>query len=233
MIVVIAILATITVVAYNGIQKRAYTTTYAAAANEAAKAVGAKLAIDPDLLTRLLADRKKSPISFCATKAVDLPAEDGFEAGSCTLGYAYNDRADDELFDLLFSSDVGGFVSRKLPSVSNSIIPGDKSRGIKVNVYDGEPRPAVVISWGAPDASSCGMGSGRYGEEDLSELNGTLEKARKVLNGEMTREEAGLDESLTDQEIRDVLAMYSNGLSNRCYIDVPQQMTSYSFYDHN
>lgn len=76
-VVVIAILATITVVAYNGISQQAKTSVVSLAVNTWEKAIAMERATTDALPIN-------NNASYClGSAATDFPATDGFEAGSC------------------------------------------------------------------------------------------------------------------------------------------------------
>lgn len=215
-VVVIAILATITVVAYNGITKRTQTTAYVAAADAIEKAT--TIAVINGENFEAFKDESSpmgSTIYSCIGSELDLPANNDFAAGECIKGtdtapgfiplaLPSSVTTDSRVVEALRNS---GALPRdiNLPTVKHSSTI--KGRGVAVAVswsrsykdsdgyytYTTDPnvpfRLSVYMYWLPADASSCGRGAG------LNQLNfgdiwrTGLEDAIAYRDGAMTRAE--------------------------------------------
>lgn len=189
-IVVIAILATISGVAFNGIQKRAQTAQYTSNIDAAAKSIQAKRVLDSKAIVDAVAahdDASALPgyVTFCLAKTADLPARDGFAAGQCyydTSDGSETGMANDALFDELFGSPEAPFKSTVYPAVKMGTL------SIRAPVMFLVANSAGIIDltqWLPPDASSCGTG--------VNFVTAYIDLYDRVISGEITPEEAGLD----------------------------------------
>ena len=214
-IVVIAILAAITIVAFNGMQRRAQTAQYVSAADSVEKAIRAKLITDTRVSEYNLDydwdSIDYSDLYICAAKEADLPATDEFEAGECMQWVLDGDkilsaRADDAMYELLFT---GGDAT-----ISPGVLPVGKMKSWHEGVpYEVKSRAIVVfrtanvpvwLMWVSPDRSSCG----RYGEVEIGEGSSSrymIDVLEKVLRGEMTPVEAGYPGDASSEELQQVL----------------------------
>ncbi|MEO8691286.1 MAG: prepilin-type N-terminal cleavage/methylation domain-containing protein [Candidatus Saccharimonas sp.] len=124
-IVIIAILATITVIAYKGIQDKAYATKGAAVAESYAN-----LATMYDLDNGTYPERSDGPVNggICLGTAADYPANSDFAEGQCSSSSEWGDR----YIDTGFNSSLKPYSS-VIPSGSISTVTdtntGDKFRG--------------------------------------------------------------------------------------------------------
>ena len=162
-VIVIAILATVTIVAYNGVQKKSQTALYADAAAK----------IQDNL--QLLDSKGKSAEVFNSTGLVpdgayvftacigapsDFPAVNGFEAGECFRQTNY-----DGSVSRYYASNVldqrltaAGFPKiGQMPHVQAAAPVDAVTRGIILTIYGGEP---AYVQWFAPDMSGCARGNG-------------------------------------------------------------------------
>lgn len=114
-IVVIAILATVTVVAYNGIQEKATTSKLAAAVNVYVKTIGLHKAENGTM------PYPTTEQTFCLGTMADYPAKDGFAAGECVYWGESEDwrRAHD--VNTTFNADLLRYTNT-LPSTTTSVI---------------------------------------------------------------------------------------------------------------
>ena len=177
-IVVIAILAAITVVSFNGIQKRAQTTQYAAAADAVIKAL--KLyQVDKSFseLYTQLGGNGSDDIQFCFAKTVDLPAIDGFGTGECMLPASPAITANDTAIGVLYAHNVSSYKPMNLPVVTLDI-PSQtyKTRGVIVDIWPGDA--GVDVTWYTPDSTSCGQGRDGPG--------GFLDKIKAIIDSGTT-----------------------------------------------
>lgn len=228
-IVVIGILAAITVVAYNGIQKRAQTAQYAAAADGAEKSFSG-LAITNyaglvDAISTYSGGLYEGDSTysgyFCLAYSADLPATADFEAGEC---YRQSDesgsavmsaRANDALLDGLAAAGLTGYkfgalTPAKMPSPFNVM-----GRAIIAMVATGNGRSIMMFAWVAPDHSSCG----REDEYSVS-VSDVLDDIQKVLSGEMTAEEAGFN-GYTQEQLQQMYSQLKDG-GNQCIVSISQ-----------
>ena len=195
-IVVIAILATITVVAYNGIQKRAQTTLYVSAVDSIEKQMRMSAAIDPARM-----HTTEAVSIFCIGSTADYTARDGFSEGECMR----RDEGDisimtnDALYNQVFG-DGSGFRSSHLPVVSLQLGSSDGTiqygRGVVAyltNTPDGEGFD-VMLQLISPDQSTCGRGVGLY--------DGVAGMLEAVLRGDISPESAGLSPDISLDDLR-------------------------------
>lgn len=154
-VVVIAVLAAITIVAYNGIQKRAGTATYAAAVDGLEKQI--RLAITSGALS--------SDTTFyqtCLGEAKDYPATANFPAGSClnmTSSPSSGVTLDTSKVDMLRSAGVT--IPSGLPMYEGHHPSGDQSiwtRGVLIQHSRALQHDQVVLIWFPADTSACGRG---------------------------------------------------------------------------
>ena len=146
-IVVIAILAAITIIAYNGIQQRSRSAVVTNAVQTWEQAI-TRANIEGTSLT--------GETFSCLGNADDFPASDGFIAGQCA-------QLNDEqiLYDQTLFSNWPTTVSRangKLPvtTLSNPILTV-RARGIWV--YHDQPNQSIQMTWVVQTKGDCGSGS--------------------------------------------------------------------------
>lgn len=155
-VVVIAILAAITIVAYNGIQKQAVTASYSATIDSLEKQM--RLAI----VNGELSSFDTSGAFVCAGVQSDFPAANGLAVGQCSTTGNYLIAADSPVYanDTLAAalSDAGvrlpgalTYTSR--PGIGSS--SGITARGIAV-FADAQ---RIALYWYPPDTTSCGRAS--------------------------------------------------------------------------
>ena len=180
-IVVIAILAAITIVSYNGIQKRAQTSAYASKVDDLEKLT--RLAAAEDKLM----PAGKTTIATCLGRLEDFPAKDGFDAGECffqrdgTGAKIQSSVVDPAGMDHLISLN---------PAFRMGIFPVTRwgtlnARGIFLMAYfykSGASGNLSVLQWVPPDLSSCG----RAENVTESEYRSALNDAKLVVSGGMT-----------------------------------------------
>ena len=165
-IVVIAILAAITIVAYNGIQKRALTAQYASAADSISKVIASQMVVDQSVFG-------DESVIVCAAKKADLPAADGFEEGEClnsSDGFmqAY---ADDEYYERIFGGVDVSFRPSVLSTQHFSIESDAVNQRAIAMLIEGNFTPKrVMLSWLSADMSSCGGGVGLIDTEALQQM---------------------------------------------------------------
>lgn len=148
-IVVIAILAAITVVAYNGIQKRAYDTKVAAAVDSAVK-----------LLEMHYIDRGSYPQTaapVCFTVAGSLPAVGEFATNQCYVGFG-NTYNIDPSFNAAFSPYTSKFPSTLFPVVRNS------NEAFRSLAYTSSPGGAMLMYGMQNSNAACPRGTAVDGE---------------------------------------------------------------------
>lgn len=125
-IVVVAILATIAIFAYNGMSQRAIIAHYASAVNAYDKAIRLNKARTGTYISG-------SGFSTCLGTASDYPATADFPAGVCTV-----DASTGTVYTKIESSFVNEtLISSSLPGLPQPLIPvtayGSKWRGVWVN----------------------------------------------------------------------------------------------------
>jgi type IV pilus assembly protein PilA len=165
-VVVIAILSAITIVSYNGIQKRAQTVSYATAANQTYSQlqIFKTTAEQPGLYAGIgaVGQPGELPTSICVGQPEDFPATTELAAGECrrtTLletGEVTSIRIDETFSQRIRTAKLQApknLPTIKLTSNGQSII----SRGVVLIGIVGSP---AYLSWIAPDMSSCGRGMG-------------------------------------------------------------------------
>ena len=144
-IVVMAILAVIVFIAYNGIRERATTTAYAAAADQWEK-----------LLRSQYADVGSFPITsgwVCLGKsASDFPATSHLSAGQChSAGFQ---------FDQTIMNEFSPLVKQNIPSMPPEVTYLDTSAGqtayARGFAYTATTSNYASIVWWVPDRSGCG-----------------------------------------------------------------------------
>ena len=199
-IVVIAILAAITIVAFNGIQRRAQTAQYVSVADSVEKAIRAKLITDTRVSEPNLDDYNLGDDIFsyiCAAREADLPETSDFEAGQCLKydfgGSVQNGYANDAMYDLLFKGTDTSVSPSVLPVASLNVGAVDvKSRAIAILMALNVP---IGLVWMSPDTSSCGRGIGSLG------VTSELDNIGAVLRGEKTPADVGLPPEITNEEL--------------------------------
>lgn len=153
-IVVIAILAAISVVAYNGIRQRAVTSAYTSAVDQWEKLLRAELALRGPLPSVSYACLGKS--------AADFPdLQDGFTAGSCVrvssgVSYSYNNSYFSGLE--MQNSMVNGLLPVSTWSMSGVTYV---SRGILLSVNTSN----IMLMWFPQVTGQCGRGMSVMGGE--------------------------------------------------------------------
>lgn len=151
-IVVIAILAGITIVAYRGIRERAVTTAYTSAVDQWVKFFEMELATTGTL-------PNSNGEIFCLGRAVtDFPDRDGFAAGECQQG-----DSGSAVYDPSFLNDFETAVplSGLLPitNFSHEALGSQRSRGIVAYVFNVGPLSRhYMIQWYPQVAGQCGGG---------------------------------------------------------------------------
>lgn len=152
-IVVIAILASITVVAYQGIQSRAYYAKLGAAVNTYAKAF---------TMYKISYGSYPSANWACLGQKSDYPAKGEFGAGVClTDGATYN-----EVWDQDIANDVLMYLSNlpdgSYPPVHDDLSNSHYARGLEYDsVTNGYTRP--TITYYIDKTHDCPVGEVAYG----------------------------------------------------------------------
>lgn len=198
-IVVIAILAAVSILTYNGIQKRAGTIAYTQAAHDVEQYirindVTESFRRDPDTLEGtgkalgyvlafiiLTIYGAPAPGGECIGDAIDYPATGDFEAGECYRITVM--KADGTITTEGYSvnselagrlAEAGMRLPRNLPTVRRTVTIGDQkvkfvSRGIYVILLE---KLSYVI-WNPPDSTGCGTGQnfGALFADALKEVN--------------------------------------------------------------
>lgn len=212
-IVVIAILASVTVVAYNGIRQRTQTAAYAAAADQIDKTLRLARIQNPDLTTK---PTPTSPDFVCFGTVNDYPAEGVFNAGDC--GVFYNSAGDetnrysvDQNFNNTLSS--LGYTLRigKLPTVT-SVSTTSKSvvRGIfgYVRKFSPSSPSTTMVQWLTPDRSACSRGN-----EFISSIQKALADLIAIRDGQKTIEQVyGPNPSITIEVVPTYITAYQEML---------------------
>lgn len=215
-IVVIAILAALTTVAYNGITKRAQTAAYVSAADQLEKTLRLAAVQDPGITTK---PTPTSPDFICFGTAEDYPADAPFGAGDCYVAY---DADGNETERYSISSDFATqltstqFASRigELPRVSYSA-NGAKaiSRGISGYLREfGSPngQTALMMQWITPDRSSCSRGG-----EVFTSFQLALDTYIDIRDGRKTIDEVfGANSGITMDTILQLITIYQNALDS-------------------
>ncbi|MGH7217934.1 MAG: prepilin-type N-terminal cleavage/methylation domain-containing protein [Candidatus Microsaccharimonas sp.] len=155
-VVVIAILAAITIVAYNGIQKQAVTTSYAATIDSLEKQI--QIGIINGKLTNL----DTGGAFVCAGMQSDFSVSDGLAAGQCSTTSNYLTApnspvyANDTISATLKSAGVrlpGELTYTSRPGIGGS--GGISARGIVLYADTQQ----IALWWYPPDTTSCGRAS--------------------------------------------------------------------------
>ncbi len=215
-IVVIAILAAITIVAYNGITKRAQTTAYVSAADQLEKTLRLAVVQDPTITTK---PTPTSPNFICFGTVEDYPADPPFNAGDCYVGY---DADGNETVRYSISPDFATqltsaqFASRigELPRASYSA-SGETatSRGISGYLRQfGSPnsQTALMMQWITPDRSSCSRGY-----EMISSFQLALDSYIAIRDGNKTIEEVfGENSGVTMDTVLQLISIYQEALDS-------------------
>lgn len=150
-ITVISILAAITVVAYNGVQDRAYVTKVNAIGSQFARAIAAYQAANGAYPAQGLGS------GYCLGKPTDYPAQDGYVASSCIRPSSGTDAA-----DLFVNSQLDTFVSG--PNAAN-VKPvlwadaGEYERGYIYFTSTNQYGWYATIRWYFTGVKSCGSGA--------------------------------------------------------------------------
>ena len=202
-IIVIAILATVTIVSYSKVQKSAATAQYTSAADAIMKRIQANLVRKP-----LTSAEAAAIESCCAAKIADLPARGVFAAGECMKdNHDFSVMANDASYDRIFGDDVT-FRTPDLPEQNMSFDGAiEYGRSIQITVSF---RNRVSMTWVSPDRSSCASVRGGI-------FGAIYETIKMYFNGEITLEESGLNESLTDEELH-VIMDSLEGTGEICFV---------------
>jgi prepilin-type N-terminal cleavage/methylation domain-containing protein len=180
-IVVIAILASVSVIAYNGIQRRAQTAAYASAADQTEKQLQLA-AVENKVQMLALLNQTDGGVAGTGTTCVgtvaDFPAGDGFQEGECLVVEGNGERvavkADPDLANFLQTLRIGPW----------------KQRGIVVQSFGQN----AYITWLAPDSNTCGRGyenaslHNPESAEQIAQLKVAFENLLSVLDGTMSQE---------------------------------------------
>lgn len=208
-VVVIAILAAITVVAYTGITKQAQTAAYVSAADHVEKVLRMAMAQNPELRTASSAPWTKA---YCLGTIDDLPAEGDFLAGDCHLTYDDNGNVTERisistalqnsLDSLSLSSGTGRLAASKISYNSSTIAV----RGIFGFVNGNQ----ASMQWIQPDRSSCGRGS-----EAIQQYIDALADFILIRDGHKTIEEVfGANSVYTLELINEQIPVYEQVVSS-------------------
>lgn len=155
-IVVIAILAAITIVAYNGITKRAQAASYAAVADGVGKQM--ELLSVENAPSDVFSDGNPVITSFCWGDYADFPATTEFAEGECISDPSNPSQSrsvNPIVMNKIKALNPAISFPRNLPVVTQG---QSKFRGYYVN-YQGKPYPArgiLTVHWMSPDVSGCG-----------------------------------------------------------------------------
>ena len=163
-VVVIAILAAITIVAYNGIQKRAQTVTYATAANQSQNQLSILKTTNelPELYSGIgfPGQPGELPGTICLGYEEDFPATPDLAAGECrrttnsSNGVVDSIRTNSTFINRMRLAKIQtpkNLATIKVSTNEQIVV----SRGIVLHGIVGVP---LYLSWIAPDMSSCGRG---------------------------------------------------------------------------
>lgn len=159
-VVVIAILAAISIVAYTGIRERAVTAAYTSAAEQWHRFLEAERA-----LTGTLPLTTGNVYACLGSSAADFPAADGFAAGECvmtigsTISYSYDESFIDSM--QMNTSAPNGLLPVSTFTHSSGII--FRSRGITVLPSSWRYR----LEWFPQVSGQCGSGVASSGEPGL------------------------------------------------------------------
>jgi prepilin-type N-terminal cleavage/methylation domain-containing protein len=192
-IVVIAILASVSVIAYNGIQRRAQTAAYASAADQTEKQLQLA-AVENKVQMLALLNQTDGGVAGTGTTCVgtvaDFPAGDGFQEGECLVVEGNGERvavkADPDLANF-FVTQFGRFGANTLQTLR---IGPWKQRGIVVQSFGQN----AYITWLAPDSNTCGRGyenaslHNPESAEQIAQLKVAFENLLSVLDGTMSQE---------------------------------------------
>jgi prepilin-type N-terminal cleavage/methylation domain-containing protein len=155
-IVVIAILAAITIVAYTGIQKQAVTVAYASAVD------GLEKQIRIGLIKGTLTNLDTNGAFICAGVQSDFPAGDGLSAGQCSTTGNYLTAPNSPVYadNTISATLVGAGVNLpgKLAPANRAGLEGSagiSARGIALYA----DAQQIALYWYPPDVSSCGRAS--------------------------------------------------------------------------
>lgn len=181
-IVVIAILAAITVVAYGGIQKQAQSAMYAASVDDVEKQIllavaDGRLAISNQLFG-----------ATCYGKVADFPAGDGFIEGECFSFYIGETKVSSMVVNASSPLTSIAFNDPSARAIKNPTVRKGSynARGIWLTraTTSTPGKYAVSINWLAPDDSTCGRAS------NPAEANeALLADLKKIENGQATASE--------------------------------------------
>ena len=180
-IVVIAILAAISIVSYNGIQKRAGTIAYTAAVDGLEKHfrmadIAGELPKDPSTpeelgeaiggvlgFTILGALGMPVAVGHCVGDIADYPETADFDEGECYRVTSSNESEsssvtiDEDLSNTL--AHAGMELPRNLPVVKRTYsLQGQSAKIVSRGIYVIMVENVAYILWNPPDASSCGRG---------------------------------------------------------------------------
>lgn len=165
-VVVIAILASVTVVAYSGITQKANTTRYVAAVDAIEKQIRlAHIQGSIDIGTLLGTPGPTWHMDTCLGNEADFPVSGDFGYGECSKttsqGVSVVTRTvNQDLIDKFAS--VHLMLSPGQLPVSTYVIAGERtqSRGIHMQVFSAPVAGTnYLLSWVPPDGSSCGRGT--------------------------------------------------------------------------
>lgn len=209
-IIVIAILATITLVSFNGIQKRAQTATYSSAADQLEKQL--RLATTQDSSLKSFSDYNN--LFSCFGTPEDYPAEGPFRSGDCYIEYDANGvetarYSINTAFTNQLAAVQPGLRVGKLPTTNLSV------NGITmlvrgffgfVNPPQSEGGGGIMVVWLPPDRSSCSRAT-----SIVSAFQKNLQDAIDVRDGRKTINEVyGQNSGMTMQTVLDSITLYQS-----------------------
>ena len=222
-IVVIAILASVSVIAYNGLQKRAQNTQYLTLADTIEKQVRMAMVTDDNLFSSLEWGER-----YCFGEAEDFPAEGDFDAGECSIvirdgqkdpdsSYRVNEVFNERLRQANASMTGSGLLPIVSTKVGGVVM---KSRGIALSSSYG-----VFAEWTAPDGSGCGDGGGLFDEAGNQQIREMIQLLRDIQSGVRPLSDLTLvgmevppdaDEAEVKESISGMIGLYER-IANGCY----------------
>jgi len=154
-IVVIAILASVTIVAYTGIQKQAVTVAYVSAVDAMEKQI--RIALARGAFDSI----DTGGLFVCAGMQSDFPAGDGLASGQCSTTGNYLTQPNTPVYanDTISTAlkDAGVQLPGELASANRPGIGGDGISARGIVFFADSTR--IALFWYPPDASSCGRAS--------------------------------------------------------------------------
>lgn len=234
-IVVIAILAAVSIVAYRGIQQRAENAHYMAVSDAAEKQIRLAMVTDDTIFSAL-----EPGTRYCFGSFSDFPADGDFEAGECaivirdgikdeTSTYKVNEEFNNRLLQANSTKPGSGLLPTVTTKTDTVIM---KSRGVSIVAGFGN-----FIEWTGSDGSGCGRGQGLFDEDGSRQVRQMLTGLYDIRDGKRPLSDLpevypGIEPEAISMTTVNLLIGFMERIGNGCfrYITPPESSVSRRIY---